>query len=123
MRAATYGSYVNSIPANSVVNPSSFTSPAASATLNVSPVATVTKAFAGTLINQGDTSRVTLTLGNGAGVPLTNAFVSDTLPASIIVSTAPTVTNTCGGTVTANAGSHAQSRRRDHSNQWLLGTI
>ncbi len=112
VRAAAYGNYVNSIPANAVINPNNYTSPTTSATLRVSPVATITKAFnpnSSTNMQQGESSTLTVTFGNGAGIPLTNVTVTDILPTTpgpIVVAAVPNATTGCtGGTVTAIPGS------------------
>ncbi|NVN90475.1 MAG: DUF11 domain-containing protein [Desulfuromonadales bacterium] len=74
----------------------------ASATLSVGRP-TITKAFSPATINAGGTSTVTFTLTNLGTQPLTGVAFSDPL-AAMLVAGAPAVTNTCGGTVTANAG-------------------
>jgi len=76
-------------------------------TLNVTPTAApgLSKGFT-TPIIAGGTSTMTLTIDNSAnGVALTALALLDTYPVAISNATTPNVTNTCGGTVTALAGS------------------
>ena len=82
----------------------------ATASINVLEVApTITKAFAPAAIAVGTSTTMTLTIHNPNPAPLTGIAVSDTLPPSLVVSTPNALTNTCGGTVTAAAGSGSVS--------------
>ena len=74
----------------------------ATATLSVGRPA-ITKSFSPSTINAGGISKVTFTLANRGSLPLTGVAFSDPLT-NMLVAGAPAVTNTCGGTVTANAG-------------------
>ena len=75
------------------------------ASLEVSAALTVSKAFVPTTIAVGAVTRLTITLTHVSGaVPLSNIGVIDTLPAGHVVAPTPNATNTCGGTVTATAG-------------------
>jgi hypothetical protein len=65
----------------------------------------VAVAFSPPSIPVGQVSTQTLTLSNPNGFPLTNVGLLDPFPAGIQVAATPAVTNTCGGTVTAAAGS------------------
>jgi uncharacterized repeat protein (TIGR01451 family) len=80
----------------------------ASATLTVVALPpTLTKAFADPEIQLfGPSTALSFTLTNPNTVPLTGLAFTDTLPAGLIVSTPNGVTGSCGGTVTAIAGSN-----------------
>src|SRR5579864_5281818 len=85
-------------------------------TANLTVVAppTISKAFNPTSIPLNGTSTLTFTISNPnttAAADLTGVAFSDTLPlssgsgsATLVVSSTPNVSNTCGGTVTATAG-------------------
>jgi uncharacterized repeat protein (TIGR01451 family) len=78
----------------------------ASATLTVALPPTIAKAFAATSVAQNGTTSVSFTISNPNGsVTLTGISFTDSLPAGLVVSTPNNVTNNCGGTVTAAAGS------------------
>jgi uncharacterized repeat protein (TIGR01451 family) len=66
---------------------------------------TFTKAFAPSTVLVGGASTLTFTLANSNPIPLTGAAFSDSLPAGVIVATPNGLSNTCGGTATATAGS------------------
>ncbi|MBL8376541.1 MAG: DUF11 domain-containing protein [Burkholderiales bacterium] len=99
------GALTNSIPpggvsanGGAVTNPT----PATTATLNVLNPATVAKAFSVSPVRDGGITRLTVTLGNPNGVPLTGAVLADNLPAGLFVAPVPNTATTCGGaTVTA----------------------
>ncbi|HEX6834584.1 MAG TPA: DUF11 domain-containing protein [Rudaea sp.] len=71
----------------------------------------IAKAFNPTTIAPGGTSTLTLTLTNPAAntVPLTGVAFTDTFPANLTVASPNALANTCGGTVTATAGSGSVS--------------
>ena len=74
----------------------------------ISLPAEINKTFAPRSIASGGTSVLRVTIFNPNGFPLTNASWTDNMPASIrVVSVASP--NTCGGTVTAAAGSSTVS--------------
>jgi len=79
----------------------------ATANLVVIAPPSIAKAFSPTSIPVNGTSTLTLTLTNPAAntVALTGVAVSDTFPANMTVATPNGLTNTCGGSVTATAGS------------------
>jgi uncharacterized repeat protein (TIGR01451 family) len=104
-----YGQYTNTIPAGPggpgslQTNQGVTNNTAASANLNVQPVA-IAKAFAPAAIDAGDTSTLTITLQNPTGAPYTGVLISDnltTMGTGITIAGAPTA-NTCGFT-TVNA--------------------
>ena len=79
----------------------------ASATLTVTaaPAPGFSKVFSPNSIDTGDVSTLTFTVNNAAAlVSADSVSFRDVFPSGMIVASAPNVTNTCGGTVTANAG-------------------
>ena len=85
------------------------TTPGAGATLAVDEAPlSVSMAFSPPAIVQGEVSRLTYTLDNGAAVEATLVALSDRLPAAVAVADPPDAQTTCsGGTLTAAAGSRA----------------
>ncbi len=78
---------------------------AAAVSVTMIAAASVTKAFAPASVVQGGTSTLTVTLSNQSGASLTNAAITDPLPAGVIVAATPATSTTCtGGTVTAIPG-------------------
>jgi uncharacterized repeat protein (TIGR01451 family) len=76
------------------------------ATLIVASPATVTKTFAPTKIPLNGTTLLTINITNpNSNVSLTGLSFTDSLPAGLIVASTPNLSNTCGGTATATAGS------------------
>jgi predicted outer membrane repeat protein len=63
----------------------------------------ITKSFNPTKIAPSGTSAVTFSISNGNSFAIDASF-TDTLPTNLVVASTPGVTNTCGSTVTANAG-------------------
>src|SRR5437660_211078 len=115
VQGTTAGDKLNSVMVSSTEGGTSTT---ATATVTVVAPATISKAFNPTSIPKNGTSTITFTISNpnNPGTPsngdLTGEAFSDTLPvsggagsATLVVSGTPNVTNTCGGTVTATAGS------------------
>jgi uncharacterized repeat protein (TIGR01451 family) len=91
------------------------TSATASASITVVAPPAISKAFGAGSIPLNGTTTVTFTISNptlSVNGDLTGVAFSDTLPvsggpgsATLVVSSTPNVSNTCGGTVTATAGS------------------
>jgi uncharacterized repeat protein (TIGR01451 family) len=107
--SATPNTYLNTIAAGSVASSQGSNSQDAQATLVVSAPLPVTgsKAFAPTNVHgNGPVSRLTITLTNPNAIALTNAAITDTLPANITVASGvgePNPATTCaGGTATAS---------------------
>ena len=76
------------------------------ATLDVVSPATVTKVFGATTIPLNGTTSLTITITNpNTGIALSGVSFTDSLPAGLVVATPNGLTNTCGGTATATAGS------------------
>lgn len=105
------GNFTNTIPAGAITNIRNITNTSSvSATLNqtaVQPPA-VTKTFTPARIQQGAVSTLSLTVANGGTTGLTGIAFSDTMT-NMQVATPLTVTNSCGGTLTATAGSSTVS--------------
>ena len=70
---------------------------------------TFSKTFSPSTVSTGGTSTLTLNIGNQNTVAIPAAAFTDTLPAGLVVATPNGLTNTCGGTVTATAGSGSVS--------------
>jgi hypothetical protein len=66
---------------------------------------TITKAFGAPSIVQGNKTSLTFTLSNPNSVQLTQAAFTDGLPSGVVVASPNGLSNTCGGTATADAGS------------------
>ena len=82
----------------------------ASASLAVIAPPTIAKAFGTLAIVVNGATTLTLTLTNpNVGTALSGVGFTDTLPASLVVATPNGLTSTCGGTVTAVAGSSSVS--------------
>lgn len=104
------GVFINFIPAGAVASSQGTNPQNANATLTVAALQPVTgaKAFApANLHGGGPASTVTLTLTNPNGVALTNASLTDSLPAaSLAIAALPNASTTCGaGTVATGASS------------------
>jgi len=106
--SATCGSYTNTIAAGQLATSAGANQQAAVATLGVcQPAApTLSKAFNPSTISVGATSTLTITLGNSnASALTTNAVLTDTLPANVVVAATPNIGGTCSNAdVTAVAG-------------------
>ena len=112
------GTYVNTIPANSVTSSQGSNTQAAQATLTVVALAPVaaSKAFSPTNVHgNGNASRLTITLPNSNGVPLTNVAITDTLPAQLAISPTPNAATTCSLGNRVEHGNVGQPERRDDS--------
>jgi len=114
--SGTPGSYVNSIPGGTLTTFEGRTDPnTRSATLTVSNF-TISKAFTPGTIAPNGLSRLTISLRNTNLLPLTNASLTDNLatmnnatPGDVRVAPVPNEVSTCGGTVTALAGTQTIS--------------
>jgi hypothetical protein len=80
------------------------------AVMTVAPAArgltlTLTKAFGAASIPVGGSTSLTFTLHNSTVTTETGIAFSDTLPSGLVVATPNGLATTCGGTITATAGS------------------
>lgn len=103
------GVYTNVVAAGQLSTSAGVNQAPASASLAVGPGAlappTIAKGFSPSTIFTGDTSALTIALGNPNGSALTlSADLNDTLPAGVTVAAVPNVRGTCPGAVSAAAG-------------------
>lgn len=102
------GTFINSLPAGALQTSNGGNAAPAVATLTVTAPATaapptVNKAFGPAIVLAGAVSTLTITLDNpDAAVADLTAPLTDPLPSGVTVS--GNASNTCGGTLTANAG-------------------
>ncbi len=106
--STTPGDYTNTIPASTVVTAQGRTNATdATANLRVSSI-TTSKAFYPTTVQAGGISAMTITVYNTSSEALTNLTLTDTLPGTttngLVIATPPNATSSCGGTLTAAAG-------------------
>ncbi len=66
--------------------------------------AAVSKVFAPNVVNPGEKSRATITITNNNNFALTNAGLTDGMPAGIQIYNPANVSNSCGGSITAVPG-------------------
>ena len=79
------------------------------ATLNVVNKPSISKSFSPSSITAGSTSTLTLVISNPNSTALTGLAFTDNFPTDIFVATAPSITNTCGGTFAPLAGATSVS--------------
>jgi uncharacterized repeat protein (TIGR01451 family) len=104
------GTYINQIAPESVVSVEGVTNETPTqATLIVSSLPEITKGFAPPVIPPNGTSTLTIVIANDneSDMTLTAPLVDNlpTLPGAVLVAGTPSVSSTCTGAVTANAGS------------------
>ena len=107
--SATPGTYTNVVAAGQLSTSAGVNQLPASASLAVGPGAlvppTISKSFSPNTIFTGDTSALTITLGNPNGSALTlSGALNDNLPAAVTVAAVPNIRGTCTGAVTAAGG-------------------
>ncbi|MGR3274228.1 beta strand repeat-containing protein [Acaryochloris marina NIES-2412] len=89
------GAYSNNIPSGSLSTENLISnSNSPSANLNVQTEISITKVFGANSRDEGETTSLAITITNGGG-PLTNATLTDALPAPIVVADVPNATTTC----------------------------
>ncbi|MCB1627929.1 MAG: DUF11 domain-containing protein, partial [Xanthomonadales bacterium] len=99
--AGSSGSLLNT---TSVLTTDAGSVPPASASLQVEPQPTLSKAFAPTQIFVGGQASVVLTIDNPGALALTNVALTDDLPIGLLLTASPNAQTDCGGTLTAGAG-------------------
>jgi hypothetical protein len=106
--ASVSGSFVNTT--GNVTSTNGGTGNTATATLGAASPPTISKAFGASAVGLNSTVGVSFTIVNpNASTTLTGISFTDSLPAGLIVATPNGITNDCGGTVTAVAGSSSIS--------------
>ena len=105
--ASELGVYTNIIPEKEIVSDQGETNNnGASANLYVVSQPTISKSFSPNTISVGGTSLLTVTISNGAPIPITGVDLTDTLPSGLAIAGTPAAATTCtNGSVTANPGS------------------
>ena len=101
------GNLTNTIPANTVTTLEGANNPdPAEASLTNLPGAGVSKYFSSNPIVAGSYSLLTITIQNTGNVALSGMGLKDTLPAGLVIANppGPAAVNTCGGTLSAVAG-------------------
>ncbi|MBE7382542.1 MAG: hypothetical protein F6J95_014160 [Leptolyngbya sp. SIO1E4] len=98
---ANGGTYTNNIPPNSLSTVNQISNGNnVNANLNIQTEVTIDKSFSDNLISEGDNTTVTITVRNGSAA-LTNAGLTDDLPAPLVVASPANATTTC--TVSGNS--------------------
>ena len=79
----------------------------ATATLEMiaAPTPTLTKSFVPSSVEIGEVSTMSFDINSTAFIAATSVTLRDVFPTGMVVADVPNVTNTCGGTVVANAAS------------------
>ena len=99
------GNLTNIIPANAVTTLNGVTNPdPAEATLTNLPGASLNKFFSPNPVAAGEAALLTITIQDTGGISLTGMGLIDSLPAGVELLNSPAPINTCGGTLTAAAG-------------------
>ncbi|HYC58444.1 MAG TPA: CSLREA domain-containing protein [Thermoanaerobaculia bacterium] len=103
--SAATGVYTNTIPAGDVSSSTHLSNDSpATADLTVMAPPSAAKTFDSNVIQAGQTSALRITLTNPNAAAITGAAFTDSYPGGIVNATPLTMTNTCSGTVIANAG-------------------
>lgn len=100
VKAATGGTYFNSIPAGALTGSGGSNANVASATLEIASPQ-VAKSFAPTTVAINANSLMTITLTNVTGASVTGLTFTDTYPLGLVNSGLGAQSNTCSGAVTA----------------------
>ncbi len=104
------GVYTNFIPAGDVTSDQGVTNTVTvsdnTTVYTIGSPATVAKAFLGTIIQAGNSSRLTITITAPNDTPISGISISDTLPADLVVVSSPVPATTCGGSLVAVTGTN-----------------
>ena len=103
VRGATQGAKVN--VTSKITSTEAGTGNSAIATVTVAVPLQISKAFGAAIFPVNTITPLTIVITNPNPVPITDAGVVDALPGNLKVATPSGLSNTCGGTVTATAGS------------------
>jgi uncharacterized repeat protein (TIGR01451 family) len=125
VRAASGGSYINSLASGALVTSNGNNAAPAVATLTVSSVAVVTptvgKAFSPATINAGGTSTLTITFTNPNSTAASlSAPFTDTLPTGVV--TSGSASTTCAGGTASTGGPSATAQIRASITPLWFGT-
>jgi uncharacterized repeat protein (TIGR01451 family) len=105
---AVSGQYTNTT--GNVTSTNGGTGNTATANLTVATPPSITKAFGAATIPLNGTTSLTFSISNpNTSLALTGLAFTDSLPAGLVVATPSGISNTCGGTATAVAGSSSVS--------------
>ncbi|MEM9805296.1 MAG: hypothetical protein AAF959_08440, partial [Cyanobacteria bacterium P01_D01_bin.56] len=97
----TGGTYTNNIPSNALSTENQITnSRDVDANLNIQTEVSISKDMSPNLLDEGETTRLTITVTNGSAA-LTNAGLTDPLPAPLVVADPANETSNC--TVSGNS--------------------
>ena len=96
--AAAQGSFANTTGSISSTQTGT-AAPSNTAVLKVLTPPSIAKSFSPSTILVSGTSTLTLVLTNPDSVPLTGLAFTDTFPTGLLVSSSPTASNSCGGTL------------------------
>lgn len=115
--AVQAGIYVNTVPASAISGSTGTSTTPATASLTVANSIlppTIAKTFSPNPILPGGTTTLSFTLTNpNAATAIGSAGFADSLPNNLTIAATPNITSTCGGTVTAAAGSASISLNTD----------
>ncbi len=98
------GTDVNTIPAGALQTNGGNNAAPATANLIIAAPPGISKSFSPSLIAAGGTSTLTINLTSPSGASISGVSVIDSLPTGVDIAGTPAITNSCGGAVTAYAG-------------------
>jgi uncharacterized repeat protein (TIGR01451 family) len=104
------GGRTNAVPSDGLVTSVGNNENTATAVLTINAALTAAKAYSPNVVAPGGLSRLNVTLTHAAfAVPFTDLSFVDNLPAGHALGTPPNATNSCGGVLSAVAGSNSFS--------------
>jgi len=98
------GTDVNTIPAGALQTNGGNNADPATANLIIASPPGISKSFSPSIIAAGGTSTLTINLTSPSGASISGVSVIDSLPTGVDIAVTPAITNSCGGAVTAYAG-------------------